>query len=250
MAKAKPSKDEPSIETQTILSQIEAIDKAARTPKLAALKREGPYSNIFKRWRYETEDLLIHYLGEKSVHTQRFRQLYWLDDVDYDDYNEDDEDRFRSTIDEAKIILECASVELARQSLANGKVTVNLPKGQFPIELERILNEIKVCANYGALTASVVMSRKAVEVAIHLRFAKEGKENMLLTGKGDTLGFENKIEIAQANGFLSPSKATQLKQVKWFGDSGAHSYKIVITQDDASNILALLRLSLEELFPA
>lgn len=108
--------------------------------------------------------------------------------------------------------------------------------------------EIELCLKSGAFTAASVMIRKAVEVAIILRFEQEGRLGFVTSDKGDTLSFIEKIDRAQSQNYMSPQRAKELKQIKSYGDSGAHSYKIVINQDDIQHAMVLLRLSLGSCF--
>jgi len=71
----------------------------------------------------------------------------------------------------------------------------------------------------------------------------------ILTEKGDTLSFEEKVGKAQSHAFLSQQRAKELKRLKLYGDGGAHSWKIVMGEDDVRVTMTVLRLCLQELFP-
>lgn len=212
----------------------------AETPKLAAMKRVGPRSLKFRKWKHEVEDALITLLGRESLAVERFGGIYWPEEGGTD---------FSDAVDEAKIILDAAIPHIILKHPALKGFDSVIPKGLFPPGLDHVLSEIDLCLKSGAFTAASILIRKAVEVAIVLRFELEGKTNLLITDKGDTLSFNEKIEKAQSNNYLSPQRARDLRQIKSYGDAGAHSYKIVINQEDIQHAVVPLRLALGELFP-
>ncbi len=212
----------------------------ADSAKLGGLKRTGPRSNKFKMWKLEVEDALILLLGKDSTAVERFREIDWPLHRGTD---------FNEAMDEARLILEAAlpMVILKYPTLKN--LSPVMPKGPFPTPLDSILSEVEVCAKVGVWTAAIILIRKAVEVAIILRFDKENKSDMLRTEKGNTLTFVEMVGRAQKEGFLSPGRAAEIRQIKSYGDSGAHSYRIVIDENDVKHAMTLLRLCLGELFP-
>jgi hypothetical protein len=212
----------------------------ANIPKIAAMKRVGPRSLKFKTWKHEVEDALITLLGRESLAIEKFGGIDWPEHKGID---------FNDAVDEAKIILDTAVPHILLKNPALKSFDPVVPKGPFPVPLEHVISEIELCLKSGAFTAASVMIRKAVEVAVILRFQQEGRLDLVTSDKGDTLSFTEKIDRAQGQNYLSPQRAKELKQIKSYGDSGAHSDKIVINQDDIQHAMVLLRLSLGELFP-
>lgn len=212
----------------------------ADTPKLAALKRVGPLSLKFKKWKHEVEDALSTLLGPESLAASSFDEIQWPDDPGPD---------FKDCIDEAKIILDTATPHIILKHPSLRGFDPATPRGSFPPALEAVVSEIDLCLKSGALTAASVMVRKAIEVAIFLRFEQDRRTDLILTGKGDTLSFSEKVDRAQGQNFLSPQRAKDVKQIKSYGDAGAHSYKIIINQEDMKQAMGILRLALGELFP-
>ena len=212
----------------------------AGTPKLAAMKRVGPQSLKFKKWRHEVEDALTTLLGRESLAFERFREIDWPDRGGSD---------FNDSMDEAKIILDAAIPHIILKHPALRGFDPVIPKGPFPVPLDNIMTEIGLCLKSGIFTAASVLIRKAVEVAIILRFEQEGRMNLITSDKGDTLSFGEKIDRAQSQNYITPQRARELKQIKSYGDTGAHSYKIVINNDDIQHAMVILRLVLGELFP-
>ncbi len=204
------------------------------------MKRTGPRSNKFKMWKLEVEDALILLLGKDSTAVERFREIDWPS------YNGDD---FNEAMDDARRILEVAMPQAFLRYPRLKNFDPVMPKGPFPTPLDSVLTEIDACAKAGAWTAAIILTRKAVEVAIILRFDKGNKSGILRTEKGSTLTFAEMVGRAQKEGFLSPGRAAEIKQVKSYGDSGAHSYGVVIDENDVKHAMTLLRLCLGELFP-
>jgi hypothetical protein len=209
-------------------------------PKIGTVKRRGPSSPKFKGWKYGLEDALSRLLGADSKAAIRFRAVKWPDAKGRE---------FDDAVDEVIEIVGCALHDAILLIPELGSIRAAMPQGPFPSELQHILNEIQLCLGSGAYDAVAVMVRKAVEAAIYLRFERDDMLDELLTGKGDTLSFGEKVQKAAEHNYLSPSKGTELKQVKWWGDSGAHSYKVIVGQSDATQLLTLLSLCLQEIFP-
>jgi hypothetical protein len=214
--------------------------KNVETPKLAALKRVGPLSLKFKKWKHEVEDALVTLLGPESLAARSFDDIPWPDDPGPD---------FKNCIDEAKIILDTATPHIVLKHPSLRGFDPAMPRGSFPPPLETVVFEIDLCLKSGALTAASVLVRKAVEVAIFLRFEQDRMTSLITTEKGDTLSFSEKVDRAQSQNYLSPQRAKEVKQIKSYGDAGAHSYKIIIDQEDMKQAMGILRLALGELFP-
>ena len=209
-------------------------------PKIGTVKRWGPKSPKFKGWKYGLEDALFRLLGANSKALIRFQTVKWPDAKGSE---------FNDAVYEVTEIVGCALHDAILLIPELGRIRAVMPQGPFPSELQHILNEIQLCLGSGAYDAVAVMVRKAVEAAIYLRFERDDKLNELLTSKGDTLSFGEKVQKAVEHNYLSPSKGSELKQVKWWGDSGAHSYKVIVGLGDATQLLSLLSLCLQEMFP-
>ncbi len=97
--------------------------------------------------------------------------------------------------------------------------------------------------------ACAVYLRKALATAIIIRFKRDGKENALKDKDGRPYRLKKLLSLAQGSGYLSSSLVKELKEIKWFGDVGAHDFKIEIKATDIKPLFRLMRLALERLYP-
>ena len=217
------------------LTVVEYVDGT----RLRAIKKAGPRSTKFMEWKYKTEDAIARLLGPDSTTLKRLKSLSWPDSVG---------DEFSTVVDEARIILECSIPEIVRSIPTLRDVAFPAPTGRYPDELERIIREIRVCLRVGACSAAAVLTRKAVEAAIFLKFEKEKNTEAILTKAGDSRSFVEKVALAVKHNYLSPQKGADLRKIKWWGDSGAHSYRVVVSKAEVMHNLSLLDICLQEMF--
>jgi len=72
---------------------------------------------------------------------------------------------------------------------------------------------------------------------------------MLYDKDGNPYGLSKMLNLARREGYLSQYLKRQLrKEVKVFGDIGAHDYKIDLEEEDVIPLFMLLRLALEEIY--
>jgi hypothetical protein len=187
------------------------------------------------------EDALSRSLGPESKALKRFQALSWPPEKGAG---------FNEILDEAGEIIVLALVEISIVMPDLVKNRNMMITGKFPPEVEHILNQIQLCIAAGAYDAAAVMIRKAIEAAIYLKFEEQGLKNEMLTETGDTLNFVEKVSRAVKHDFLSHAKGAEIKRIKWLGDSGAHSYKAIVPESEVVQVLTLLGLCLQELYPS
>lgn len=119
---------------------------------------------------------------------------------------------------------------------------------KLPQLVKRIIDEAYGCYVHGFYAASSIMLRKSLEAAIFIRLQMSGVENKLFDGDGNPFELKKRIEIARQEHFIPSSYCSDLRNVKWFGDAGAHSFKITLVRQDLPNVLNLMRLVLDAMF--
>lgn len=120
---------------------------------------------------------------------------------------------------------------------------------KLPSEITIILDEINGCLYYEYWTAAAILMRKALEVATILKFVQE-KTMEDITSNGEFFELPKRIEVAKQKRYISLSIATKLikdNKIKLFGDTAAHSYRIIIKPTDVAPMRDLLRLVLEDI---
>lgn len=93
--------------------------------------------------------------------------------------------------------------------------------------------------------------RKTLAVAIKIRFKMNKQEDSLYDKNGRPYSLNKWIECAKQKRILSSSIATKLeKELKLFGDIGAHDYEIDFSKEEVKTTFKLLRLALDKIFHA
>lgn len=154
--------------------------------------------------------------------------------------------------DELKVEVEYLKKKIESGKAEKSEGELSIPKEVFeklPKEIQRTLEGVKLCYEHDHADFCFMGIRKALSTAIHIRFRREEKEEELYDIKKEPYELAKWIELAKQNGFLSASLANKLtKEVKLYGDVGAHDYMISFHKEDVPSIFKLLRLVLGRMY--
>ncbi|MCG2717240.1 MAG: DUF4145 domain-containing protein [Nanoarchaeota archaeon] len=218
---------------------------------ISDLKSKERFSKEFKNWKYETEDLLIEIFGEDSIEVERFNKIrYTLSVATSVTPDSEFQMAYIKGLENAEALLDSTINKIKRKPTVREQKEA-IPDeilDQLPKPLQAIIKEINGCYKNGYLAACSVMCRKAIEAAIHIRFSIDEKEDELKDSNDEFYKLPKKIELAKQAKYISATHARNLSKIRWFGDAGAHSYKINLLRDDIGPNIQLVRLVVEELF--
>ena len=117
----------------------------------------------------------------------------------------------------------------------------------LPTAIKRIVKQANGCYWARWYDACGTMLRKAIQSGIVLRFEIDEKTDEI-TEDGETVDMPRLLERAKQSRYITPQQWRELKNVKWIGDTAAHSYRIRIRKSDVEGIKVILRLALENMF--
>jgi len=118
----------------------------------------------------------------------------------------------------------------------------------FPPDVKRVIEEAIGCYDANFLSASSVMLRKVLECSIHSKFKTEDSLDELFDKDGNVYSLRKRIELAKQKKWIAANLASELINIKWFGDVAAHNFTIQIRSEDLKRNMNLLRLVLEGMF--
>ena len=218
--------------------------------RIEGLKLLEPTSTEFQTWRYEILHHIEEIFGINSREYKKFIVINFFPGLF--DTGTLSKKTYLTGLIKSEFILNSIIKKLKKKSSITHEddiISTELIK-QLPRPLQSIVKEINGCFGNGYYGAGSVMCRKAIEASIHIRFAKESKEDNLKDNSGEFFRLPKKIELAKQEHFINFQHANELARIRWFGDAGAHSYKINIYTNDLKNNISIVRLALEEIFNA
>jgi len=91
--------------------------------------------------------------------------------------------------------------------------------------------------------------RKALIDAIHIRFQKDGKTELLYDKNGNAHKLEKWIELAKQEKYVSRTEVNDLKgRVKVFGDTASHDYMADLQKEEVPSVFTCLRMALARMY--
>lgn len=115
--------------------------------------------------------------------------------------------------------------------------TANLPiaeqlLGEIPDDVSTCIRDANDCYMSGHYNQCSVMLRKGVEIAIKIKLQQSGINLTQLFDKvGNELSLSGKMKLLRKKKLITQRNASDLEQVKWFGDVAAHSIMRIMPQD-------------------
>lgn len=120
---------------------------------------------------------------------------------------------------------------------------------RLPTDVSRIIESIRKAFKRGVPEFCPTYIRKALIAAIVIRFDMDGKREMLSDDTGNPYGVPRILELARQEGYITSYMRNQLRrEVRVFGDIGAHDYRIDFEEEDVIPLFKLLRLALEHIY--
>lgn len=129
-------------------------------------------------------------------------------------------------------IVETWGKEDARKDLP---ITQHL--GGLPSNVVVCINDANDCYVEGHYNQCAVMLRKGIEQAIKIKLFQSGIcHTQSLDAAKNEMGLSSMIKILKKEGLLTSKNASNVDNIKWFGDEGAHGTMRVAEQDITDNI--------------
>lgn len=120
---------------------------------------------------------------------------------------------------------------------------------KIPSKLHKTINEANDSYLRGNWTATGILLRKIVDNSLHLKCQINQCEDKLRDNNtSDFYDLPKKIDVCAGLGIINHNRAKDLKKIKLYGDSGAHSLKIELSPQDIEEARPVVRVLLEELF--
>ena len=123
----------------------------------------------------------------------------------------------------------------------NEKNIRNFPGLQYL--LKKMPSDVAACINdandsyvAGHHDQCSVMLRKGIELAVRIKLLQSGLSSQLLDDAGNEIGLSAKIKLLRTKRLLTQKSASDIEQIKWFGDMGAHGTMKIEEQDIRDNI--------------
>jgi hypothetical protein len=118
-----------------------------------------------------------------------------------------------------------------------------------PMQIQKTINELNESYIRGNNTACAMLLRKLIDNSIDIKSKMKKIENKFKDpNKNEFYDLPKKIDIASNEGILNKNISSQLKRIKLYGDSAAHSYNIEILPQDIEDSKIPTRLAIEEIF--
>ena len=113
---------------------------------------------------------------------------------------------------------------------------------EIPSDVVTCIIDANECYISGHYNQCSVMLRKSIEVAIRIKILQLGlTTNPLLDKSGNEIGLSSKIKLLTKKNIIAHKNISDIEQVKWFGDKGAHGTMRVAEQDMRNNIEPKIR---------
>ena len=112
----------------------------------------------------------------------------------------------------------------------------------LPDDVSTCINDANNCFTSGHYNQCSVMLRKAIEVAIKIKIQQSGRDaEEILDKSGNEISLSGKIKVLRKHKLITPRTASDLDQIKWFGDVGAHGTMRVALNDIKDNLEPKIR---------
>lgn len=120
--------------------------------------------------------------------------------------------------------------------------------GGLPPNVVVCINDANDCYVEGHYNQCAVMLRKGIEQAIKIKLFQSGIPHAQLHNAAkNEMGLSSMIKILKKEGLLTSKNASNVDNIKWFGDEGAHGTMRVAEQDIKDTIEPRLRSFFEVL---
>lgn len=108
---------------------------------------------------------------------------------------------------------------------------------EMPSDVATCITDANDCYMAGHYNQCSIMLRKTVDLAIKIKLLQSGlKTSQMLDKAGNEIGLSSKIKLLKKKKLVTQKSSSDLEQVKWFGDIGAHGTMRVAEQDIRDNI--------------
>ena len=140
-------------------------------------------------------------------------------------------------------VTETGDEENARKDLPVTQYLDGLPSG-----VATCVNDANDCYVAGHYNQCAVMLRKGLELATKIKLLQSGTpQEQLFDKAGNEIGFSSKIKLLKTKNLLTSKNSSDVENIKWFGDTGAHGTMRVAEQDIRDNIEPKMRSLFEVL---
>ena len=140
-------------------------------------------------------------------------------------------------------VMETWDEENARKDLPVTRYLDGLPSG-----VAACVNDANDCYVAGHYNQCAVMLRKGLELATKIKLLQSGTpQEQLFDDVGNEIGLSSKIKLLKTKNLLTSKNSSDVENIKWFGDAGAHGAMRVVEQDIRDNIEPKMRSLFEGL---
>lgn len=113
---------------------------------------------------------------------------------------------------------------------------------KMPSDVATCITDANNCYIAGHYNQCSVMLRKSIDIAIKIKFLQSGlTQDQLLDKAGNEIGLSLKIKLLKKRKLVTQKSSSDIEQVKWFGDIGAHGTMRIAEQDIRDNIEPKIR---------
>ena len=131
-------------------------------------------------------------------------------------------------------------------------VKKDLPITQYldglPSDVAACMNDANDCYVAGHYNQCAVMLRKGIELATKIKLLQSGlPPEQLLDNAGNEMGLSSKIKLLKTRKLLTSKNSSDMENIKWFGDAGAHGTMRIVEQDIKDSIEPKMRSLFERL---
>ncbi|MDE2591121.1 MAG: DUF4145 domain-containing protein, partial [Patescibacteria group bacterium] len=123
---------------------------------------------------------------------------------------------------------------------------VNLPiveqlANDVPYDVAICITDANDCYTSGHYNQCSVMLRKTLEVSIKIKLQQSKIDTDEMIDKmGNELSLSKKIKLLRKHKLITQRSESDIEQIKWFGDIGAHS-TMRVTMEDIKNVEPKIR---------
>ena len=108
---------------------------------------------------------------------------------------------------------------------------------EMPSDVATCVTDANDCYMAGHYNQCSVMLRKTIDTAIRIKFLQsELTQDHLFDSAGNEIGLSLKIKLLKKKKLVTQKRSSDIEQIKWFGDIGAHGTMRIAEQDIKDNI--------------
>ena len=113
---------------------------------------------------------------------------------------------------------------------------------KMPSDVATCITDANNCYIAGHYNQCSVMLRKSIDIAIKIKFLQSGlTQDQMLDKAGNEIGLSLKIKLLKKRKLVTQKSSSDIEQIKWFGDIGAHGTMRIAEQDIRDNIEPKIR---------